>query len=186
MCVHTDRLYTKSKRPPKTSKRPSGERWKRGRLARRRSRPTSRETPAASICALGSMPQNLSGSSASMIDLPTLPTPKPTSSTRDVSTRPWRRRTLSTCGPILVKPGPPRNSDVLATNCAAVSGSVSSASAYSASVIVRTVSFASRASSGKVPCQGKADTPATRQPRAARLIANCCYIERQPEPSLRP
>ena len=184
MCVHTERLYTKSKRPPKTSKRPSGERWKRGRLARRRSRPTSRETPAASICALGSMPQNLSGSSASMIDLPTLPTPKPTSSTRDVSTRPWRRRTLSTCGPILVKPGPPRNSDVLATNCAAVSGSVSSASAYSASVMVRTVSFASRASSGKVPCQGNAATFATRQPTAAHLIANCCYIERQPEPSL--
>ena len=184
MCVHTDRLYTKSKRPPKTSKRPSGVKWKRGRLARRRSRPTSRETPAASICALGSIPQKRSGASASMIERPTRPTPKPTSRTRDVSTRPWRRRTLSTCGPILVKPGPPRNSDVLATNCAAVSGSVSSASAYSASVMVRTVSFASRASSGKVPCQGNAATFATRQPTAAHLIANCCYIERQPEPSL--
>ena len=177
MCVHTDRLYTKSKRPPKTSKRPSGVKWKRGRLARRRSRPMSRETPAASICALGSMAQNLSGSSASMIERPTRPTPKPTSRTRDVSTRPWRRRTLRTCGPILVNEGPPRNSPVLATNCAAVSGSVSSASAYSVSVTAATASFVSMRSSGKVPCQGNAATFATRQPRAARLIANCCYID---------
>ena len=173
MCVHTDRLYTKSKRPPKTSNRPSGERWKRGRLSRRRSRPTSRATPAASIWALGSIPQNLPGSSASMIERPTLPTPKPTSRTRDVSTRPWRRRTLRTCGPILVKPGPPTNSPVLARNCAGVRGSVSSAMPYSVSVTAATVSFASMRRSGKVPCQGNADTPATRQPAAAaaHLIA---------------
>ena len=178
MCVHTDRLYTKSKRPPKTSKRPSGVKWKRGRLARRRSFPMSRETPAASICALGSMPQKRSGASASMIERPTRPTPKPTSSTRDVSTRPWRRRTLRTCGPILVKPGPPTNSAVLARNAAAVIGSVSSARPYSASVTAATVSFASMRSSGKVPCQGNADAPATRQPAAAaaHIIAWCCYI----------